>query len=519
MRKPASSPRALDPQLSVVVPTRNEAANVEELVRRLAAALDGVAVEVIFVDDSTDGTPELLDELARGHPAGAPLEVRAIVRPPEERTGLGSAVVTGLKAARATAICVMDSDLQHPAELIPQMMRACELRGLDVAVASRYMPGGSASGLNGPARRLVSLASRALAQALFREARQTSDPLSGFFVCRRSVIDGLEFRPIGFKVLLEVLVCAPDVTVGDVPLRFGPRHGGRSNASIAQGAAFLRHLWGLLIQVPGSARSWKYAMVGGAGLAVYVLLLVAGPRLGLSPYQTWALAFIASLSLNWQVNRVFTFADVASPFTPGRSRPVYLPAALLAGLLNLVVFSLLVRDFGITGAGLAGALTAMLLNYLVHRRLLRRPPRLSGPGMGREREIGDRISRVLGVEKVVFLRPDADEETLASAFAGMAEAPRELLRAGERRRGVIIAETPSHRPQARHDIGLWAWLGLPVLEGRSYLGMVVAHRHGQPFSAEDLDRAMMALRSSSRDDIRLPVGSQLEPEAGGLPEP
>src|SRR5207245_3537106 len=130
-------------------------------------------------------------------------------------------------------------------------------------------------------------------------------PLSGYFLCRRSAIEGLEFRPIGFKILLEILVCATDARVGDVPLAFGQRYSGESNASVSQGWAFLRHVGSLFIQVPGSARFWKYGVVGGSGLALYLLILMAGQKLGLGAFQSWGLAFGLSLAFNWQLNRVF----------------------------------------------------------------------------------------------------------------------------------------------------------------------------------------------------------------------
>jgi len=364
--------------LSVVVPTRNEEGNVRTLVERVAGVMAGVPVELIFVDDSDDQTPDLLQELAQAPPRGVVIRVRH--REAEAQTGLGSAAAEGLSMAIGPAVAVMDGDLQHPPELLKVMQRRLLEGDLDIVVASRYIPGGSARGLNGPARVLVSRGSKRVAQALFREARKTSDPLSGYFLCRRAAIEGLEFRPIGFKILLEVLVCASGARVGDVPLTFSPRHAGRSNASMAQGVAFVRHLWSLLLHVPGSARFWKYAAVGSTGLAIFLSILAAVDATGAGPYAAWATAFAVSLVVNWQLNRVLTFADVAVSPAPGRGRdrPVYLPVALLGGGANLSVFLLLLRllHAPTLGAGLGGALTAMALNFTVHRRSLRRSPRL-----------------------------------------------------------------------------------------------------------------------------------------------
>lgn len=486
---------AREPLLSVVVPTRNEAGNVEALVEGLAATLAGLPLEVVFVDDSIDETPELLARLAARRRRD--LWVRAIHRPPERRTGLGSAVVEGLRIARGRVIAVMDADLQHPPDVLPRLLEAVEQRDLDVAVASRYVTGGSARGLSGPARQLVSWGSRLLAQVLFREARKTSDPLSGYFLARREAIDGVEFRPIGFKILLELLVCLPEARVGDVPLTFATRHAGVSNASVAQGWAYLRHLWSLVVQVPGSARIWKYALVGGAGLALFVGVLAAGQAVGLGPFLTWALAFGLSLALNWQLNSVFTFRDVASPFSPGRSRPVYLPVAMLGGLANLIVFAILLGRLSFVGAGLGGAAAAMLLNFLVNRRLLARPPHPRPEAPEEAQALVSRIARL--VDGTVTLLPaETGEEDLGDRLGGHVDPPLELLRAAAQRRPVLVALAPSTVPQARHDVGLSAWMGVPVLEGSHFIGTLVIHRQGNPYGTDELAQVLAALRTTAR---------------------
>jgi dolichol-phosphate mannosyltransferase len=496
-----------------VVPTRNEADNVEALIERLAGVLTGIPSQVVFVDDSDDDTAAILARLGAKPPGD--LEIDVIRRPVERRTGLGSAAAEGLKLAGAEVVAVMDGDLQHPPELLRSMMAALQDDDLDVAVASRYVKGGSPSGLSGPFRRVASAVSRRLAQVLFREARKTSDPLSGYFLVRKSVIDGLEFRPIGFKILLEILVLASTASVGDVPLAFDKRHGGRSNASVQQGTAFLKHLWSLIAHVPGSARVWKYAAVGGSGLVVFLGLLLLGRSLGLGAFQSWALAFTVSLGFNWQINRLVTFADVESPFTPGLSRPVYLPVALLGGCANLVVFTVLLGGYGLVRAGVGGAVTAMALNYVVHRRLLRRSPRWMSAGgpPPAQQSLLERVGRIVDGE-VQMLPADADEDVLAAAFSQVDSPPAELLLAAARRRPIILAEGPSHRAQPRRDVGLSAWMGVPVLEGRRYLGLIVAHRHGAPYSAEELNQLLGSLRADARGSLP-PQHPSLVPDVEG----
>ena len=472
----------------------------EALAARLGEVLKDFSAEIVFVDDSDDDTPEVLSRLAAKAPKGTLITV--IHRPEDRRTGLGSAAVEGMKAAQAELLAVMDGDLQHPPELLRQMLPLLDKDDLDIVIASRYAHGGSPRGLSGPARRIAAATSRRLVQGLFREARKTSDPLSGYFVCRRSAIEGLEFRPIGFKILLEILVCASSARVEDVPLAFDKRHAGQSNASVAQGVAFVRHLWSLIVHVRGSARLWKYALVGITGLALFLGLLLLGRAIGLGPFQSWALAFTVSLAFNWQINQIFTFADVANPFTPGRSRPVYLPVAMIGGCLNLVVFIVLLGTNSVVTAGFGGAVLAMAFNYLVHRSLLRKSPRLPGtPGTG---TVGQAIllRAALVVKGEARMLPhDADEEVLAAAFSQFDTPPEELLRAADRRRPILVAEAPSHVAQPRRNVGLSAWMGIPVLEGRRYLGLVVIHRLGEPFTAEELSTVLRTLRSTSREIV------------------
>ena len=226
----------------------------------------------------------------------------------------------------------MDADLQHPPELIPRMLAAADA-GADLVVASRYVSGGSAGGLAGLSRHLVSRAAGAAARVLFHEARQSTDPLSGFFLCRRRLIDGIEFRPVGFKILLELLVCVPGMRVVDVPLRFQARAAGSSKASARQGLLFLRHLTSLFLQVDGSARIWKFALVGVSGLGLFLpsLWALSGPA-GVPPLLAFLPAFALSFGWNALWNRLWTFADQRRRPRQGDVR-VFLTRALLASLL------------------------------------------------------------------------------------------------------------------------------------------------------------------------------------------
>lgn len=226
-----------DPDLSLVIPTRDERGNVRPLLAELDAALAGTVWEAIFVDDSTDGTDREVERAAAADP-----RIRLVHRS-GPGLNLANAVVTGFALASGTYVCVLDADLQHPPDRIPAMLETARHTNADIVIASRYVPGGSAGGLAGPLRRLYSVGLKTLSRMLFpRRLAGISDPLGGFFLVRRGVLAGVPLQPLGYKILLEVLVRAPWRRVREVPYRFRPRRHGLSKADLPQGIAFLRHL-------------------------------------------------------------------------------------------------------------------------------------------------------------------------------------------------------------------------------------------------------------------------------------
>ncbi|MGH2517076.1 MAG: glycosyltransferase [Ktedonobacterales bacterium] len=224
------------PQLSLVVPTRNERENVATFAARVAAALGALEYEIVFVDDSDDDTQEIM-----AGAAATDSTIRMLHREPADREGgLSTAVALGMRHARGKLIAVLDGDLQHPPEMLPALVAAAE--DADIVVASRSIAGGSSAGLDGWYRQVVSRGSKLAAATLFPRVRKCSDPMSGFFLLRRAVIEDVDLRPIGFKILLEVLVRGHWTRLSEVPYTFGKREGGASKASVEQGKAYLRHL-------------------------------------------------------------------------------------------------------------------------------------------------------------------------------------------------------------------------------------------------------------------------------------
>ncbi|MDR7187025.1 dolichol-phosphate mannosyltransferase [Microbacterium trichothecenolyticum] len=287
--------------LSIVVPTYNEAPNIAELVRRITAAVQNrLDAEIIFVDDSTDATPDVIREVA----ASASLPVRLIHRN-RPVGGLGGAVMEGFAAAEADACLVMDADLQHPPEEIPELWHRYSRGDVDVVIASRYAGGGTAGGLADRTRVMVSKASTAVTRAMFPiRLKDVSDPMTGFFLVDRRTIDAEQLRPRGFKILLEILARRP-MRVAEIPFDFADRHAGESKASVRQGLHFLTQLTGLRF-----GKMSLFAVIGGLGAVANVAIVWALTHWGVDYIVAAIVAAEVTIIGNFLLQERFVFQDM-----------------------------------------------------------------------------------------------------------------------------------------------------------------------------------------------------------------
>jgi dolichol-phosphate mannosyltransferase len=212
-------------KLALVIPTLNEAENLPPLLRGVRAVLDpqGIEYEILVVDDdSCDGTEMIVSAIARND-----ARVRLLVRKGEK--GLSGAVLYGWRHTDAAILGVMDADLQHPPELLFSLMSAIDA-GNDLAIGSRYTAGGRLGDWN-PLRKLISAAAVWATWPIQREGLRAKDPMSGYFLVRRECVDNIRFQPLGFKLLLEILVRGRIRSVAEVPFAFGQRYRGASKAN------------------------------------------------------------------------------------------------------------------------------------------------------------------------------------------------------------------------------------------------------------------------------------------------
>ncbi len=231
-------------KLGLVIPTFREAGNIGVVLDGVRASLEptGICYEILVVDDdSRDGTAEMVAAIAAIDP-----RVRLLVR--QGRRGLSGAIQHGWRHSDATILGVMDADLQHPPGLLPEMLRAMAA-GSDLVIGSRYAPGSRVGRWN-PVRRLASAAAVWLTRPLQRRGMRVRDPLSGYFLVRRGIIEEMRFVERGFKLLLEILVRAPIGKTAEIPFEFGRRRSGASKATVrvaAEYAGLLARLYAALL--------------------------------------------------------------------------------------------------------------------------------------------------------------------------------------------------------------------------------------------------------------------------------
>lgn len=381
--------------VTVIVPTFNERDNVAELVRRTGAALHGRDAEILFVDDSTDDTA---DEVARVA-IDAALPVRVIHRT-ENTGGLSGAVVVGLTAAAGDVCIVMDGDLQHPPELLPELIDRHAEGDADLVAASRYVGGGDTSGLGTAVRFGVSRAATWLTRAMFpiRLAR-SSDPMTGFFLVDRTRLDVSALRPQGFKVLLEILA-RNDLRIAEIPMEFGERRHGTSKASLRQGATFIAHLARLRF-----GKMSLFATIGVIGALanlgiMWVLTLVGVPYI-------WAAIIGAEATIigNFILQERFVFADMR---TDARALGTRFVTSFtfnnVEAAVRIPVMALMVETWHISSV-LATGLTlivAFVARFLFHSLVVYAPRR---PKTGTEPNADTAAVRAIRAIDAEALRP------------------------------------------------------------------------------------------------------------------
>jgi dolichol-phosphate mannosyltransferase len=293
--------------LTIVIPTFNERENVREIVKRLDRSLKGICWEAIFVDDcSKDGTGDVVREVA-----SIDSRIRLILR--HNRRGLSSAVVEGALAATAEFVAVMDGDLQHDEGVLPQLYAAVAKGDADISLASRFLTADGADGLSSKTRHQISNTGIKLANLLF--GLKLTDPLTGFFVIRRSVVVSAlpELSEIGFKVLLDFITAArPAPKVVEVPFKFRERVHGESKLDNRVMYDFFLFFVEKKISpfLPLPARFLSFALINSFGILIHLAALSIALNLFSVPFQSAVLvATVIAMAFNYWANNALTYRD------------------------------------------------------------------------------------------------------------------------------------------------------------------------------------------------------------------
>jgi len=291
-----------DVSVTVVVPTYREVLNIPHLVTRLQGVREQSHLDLellLMDDDSGDGSSELVESMALPW-------VRLVTR--TANRGLSYAVLDGMVRSERDVLVVMDADLSHPPEKIPEMLAALE--GADVVVGSRFAEGGSTADDWGVMRWLNSRVATLLALPLAR----LTDPMSGFFAMRRATFAaGRDFNPIGYKILLELIIKCRCSRVADVPIHFDNRRFGESKLSFKEQLKYIQHLRRLYMYRYGTwSQLIQFLVVGFSGLIVNLLALTVLLRMGLPKKPVVALAIAVSMIWNFGLNRRFSFSFARS---------------------------------------------------------------------------------------------------------------------------------------------------------------------------------------------------------------
>ena len=349
------------PQLSIVVPTFNEAGNVAELRDRVAAALPHVDWELIFVDDdSPDGTAERVAALAQQD-----RRVRCLLR--IGRRGLSTACIEGMLASSAPLVAVMDADLQHDETRLMPMFEALRNADLDIVVGSRYVAQGSI-GEWGRARALISRLATRLARSVLKA--DLRDPMSGFFMLRReallrSVRAGMS--GVGFKILLDLFASAPTpLRFVEVPYTFRPRHSGESKLDSNVAWEYLLMLLDRWFGGVVPIRFIAFSLVGALGLGVHMAVLALLFRgFGSGFVTAQAAATLVAMTSNFALNNLLTYRDMRlRGWALLRGWLSFVAACSIGGLANVGIAAYLFQQQGgwVVPAA-AGVLVGAVWNY------------------------------------------------------------------------------------------------------------------------------------------------------------
>lgn len=359
------------PDVSLVIPTYNEKANIAPLVDAVRSALGDIPWEIIIVDDdSPDQTFAEVSRLAREEP-----RLRCLRR--VGRRGLSSAVIEGALVANGSAIAVMDADFQHDERILKQMYEKLTSTGADIVVATRYAEGGGIGEWDATRAKMSDFATRMAGMLV---GNQTSDPMSGFFMVRREIFASViyDLSQQGYKILLDIISSShTPLKIEEVPYVFRTRQEGESKISVMVLAQFLFLIIEKLTHGLIPPRFALFSIVGGFGLLVHLAILNGLKLAGFTFIAAQLTATFIAMVSNFVMNNEFTYRDrrlTGLSFLAGLI--LFCVVCSFGALANVGVAEIAIHQFGNWSlAGLAGAIMGAVFNFSAATSLVWRRPR------------------------------------------------------------------------------------------------------------------------------------------------
>ncbi len=356
------------PEITVVIPCYNERPNVAPMASRLAAALDGIAWEAVFVDDdSPDGTAEAVRAIA-----ARDARIRCVRR--IGRRGLASAVIEGVLSSSSPFAAVIDGDLQHDETRLPIMLARLREDGADLVVASRFAEGGDAAGLASRSRHTLSAVAIRAAQIML--GTKLTDPMSGFFAVRRELFEAATPRLTGqgFKILLDLLLSSSArLRVEEIGAPFHARREGESKLSLLVMLQFAALLFDKATGGLVPLRFVSFTLVGLFGLGVHLTVLAIADAVGVSFGVAQSAATLVAMAANFELNNRITYRD--QRLRGGRlwrGRLLFFAVCGVGAVANVGIARALYYGMhtGWTPSGAAGAIIGGVWNYVMSATLV-----------------------------------------------------------------------------------------------------------------------------------------------------
>lgn len=368
-------------EISIILPTYNESQNISGILDHIQKSVPkDLNAETIVVDDnSPDNTAKIAEDYFHSIREKTNHTINVIKR--KAKDGLSSAILNGIEQSSGHTIVVMDSDFSHPPHIIPKLIDTIKQTKCDIAIASRYVKGGSIQGWPLKRKLMSKIATGIAKKGLGIESY---DPMSGFFAFKKNIIDGLKFDAIGYKMLLELLVKTKGVKIQEVPYTFTDRKEGSSKLGARTVLDYCKSVWKLYrygravkktekrISVRFLSKAARFFTVGASGLGVnYLASLLFSSSLDMWYLHATILGIMFSITSNFALNKYWTFED--RDFAPKKTMIQYGKFAgfsSIGALVQLGMVYYLVDEFSLAyPAALVLAVgTAAFSNFVLNKK-------------------------------------------------------------------------------------------------------------------------------------------------------